>query len=418
VDDLNLDHDMKPAADEPDPGRDTRERQREEVRKADRIAARRRAKVGAIARADVTSPNAAADAPPLAAESGTPSDEHRLEASIQNLDHRRLRRAWVVPVAQPMALISQVPRSGGTLLARLFDGHPACFTHPLELRWGRPSKENWPSFDADPATSADEAYQRLTEGWATRFVAQGGYSKYPKFRRMQDAADLGLSPFVYDQDLAFAIFAEAYPRAAARSRRAVLDAYLTSIFNGWLDYQNLYAAPKQWVVCFLPTIVTVRDSVERFFVDYPDGRLITMVRHPGSWFASFAAFSEHKGHVDLSGSMSLWLESAHASLAAIERYGERVILVLFEDLVLRTEATMRAVCARMNLAFDPVLVRPTYNGMPILSDSSFHMSASIDPETTARHLTKLSDEHRVEIDRIAMPLYHELARRHGLGTTV
>src|SRR5919202_699208 len=36
----------------------------------------------------------------------------------------RSRRAALVAVEQPVALISQAPRSGGTLLRNLFDGHP------------------------------------------------------------------------------------------------------------------------------------------------------------------------------------------------------------------------------------------------------------------------------------------------------
>ena len=60
--------------------------------------------------------------------------------SSESSEHRTLRRRWVTRVTQPMILISQIQRSGGTLLSRLFDGHPRCFAHPMELSWGRPSK--------------------------------------------------------------------------------------------------------------------------------------------------------------------------------------------------------------------------------------------------------------------------------------
>jgi hypothetical protein len=386
--------------DEQDPGRDDRVRRRKEARRAQRLESRQRAKAAAAA---------AAEPPRALAESAPPES--------RDLDHRRLRRKWVVPVTQPMLLISQVPRSGGTLLGRLFDGHPECFAHPLELRWGDP-KENWPSFEADPSMSAEEAHALLAEKWQERFVYHGGYSKYSAPMRSQQPDEAVQYPFVYDAALAFDIFADAYRREGTATRRAVLNAHLTSLFNGWLDYQSLYAAPKRWVTCFLPTMVTVRGSVERFFADYPDGRLITMVRHPGSWFASYAPFRQHRGDVELAGSMSLWLDSAKAGFDALETYGERVTILLFEDLVLRTEAVMRALCARMEIAFDPLLLRPTYNGMPVLSDSSFRLSATIDPETTERHHAKLTAEQRAEIDRIATPIYDEVVRRFGLEQSV
>ena len=52
----------------------------------------------------------------------------------------QLRLRHAPPVHEPMLLISQVQRSGGTLLAQLFDGHPECLAHPYELKWGRPLK--------------------------------------------------------------------------------------------------------------------------------------------------------------------------------------------------------------------------------------------------------------------------------------
>src|SRR5688572_13947037 len=52
----------------------------------------------------------------------------------------------LVRVDQPLCLVSQVQRSGGSLLSQLFDGHPALHAHPSELRIGYPrAKTDWPS---------------------------------------------------------------------------------------------------------------------------------------------------------------------------------------------------------------------------------------------------------------------------------
>src|SRR5207244_13140535 len=53
-------------------------------------------------------------------------------------------RENVVPVDQPLALICQAQRSGGTLLGRLFDGHPQCHAHPHELHIGDRRPHVWP----------------------------------------------------------------------------------------------------------------------------------------------------------------------------------------------------------------------------------------------------------------------------------
>src|SRR5918912_1876755 len=65
---------------------------------------------------------------------------------------QRLERP--VAVRQPLVLISQVQRSGGTLLSQLLDNHPQLHAHPHELHIGYPrDKGDWPALDlsAGPA---------------------------------------------------------------------------------------------------------------------------------------------------------------------------------------------------------------------------------------------------------------------------
>ena len=61
----------------------------------------------------------------------------------------RSRREDIVPVSEPMALVSQVQRSGGTLVNSLLDGHPELHVHPYELHIGHPTKADWPALDLD-----------------------------------------------------------------------------------------------------------------------------------------------------------------------------------------------------------------------------------------------------------------------------
>ena len=79
----------------------------------------------------------------------------------------------LVPVREPLVLISQVQRSGGTLLSQLLDGHPEVHAHPGELHIG-PGKSHWPdiSFDETPEQWFDRLFERIT----LEFVDEG-YSK-------------------------------------------------------------------------------------------------------------------------------------------------------------------------------------------------------------------------------------------------
>ena len=51
------------------------------------------------------------------------------------------------PVTEPLALISQIQRSGGSLLSQLLDGHPELDANPHEWKIGYPNKYRWPKLN-------------------------------------------------------------------------------------------------------------------------------------------------------------------------------------------------------------------------------------------------------------------------------
>ena len=83
----------------------------------------------------------------------------------------RSRREAIVPVNEPLVLISQLQRSGGTLLNTLLDGHPELHVHPYELHIGYPTKADWPALDLDD--SPDAWLERLSERVVGRLFAAG-----------------------------------------------------------------------------------------------------------------------------------------------------------------------------------------------------------------------------------------------------
>jgi len=72
------------------------------------------------------------------------------------------------------------------------------------------------------------------------------------------------------------------------SEREVLDCYMTSLFNAWLDNQNLRGVEKRWVVAFSPRRAW-GDGLDRFESIYPDGRLISIDAKTGVPDGGFGA---------------------------------------------------------------------------------------------------------------------------------
>jgi hypothetical protein len=310
----------------------------------------------------------------------------------------KIRREKRVEVHQPLVLISQIQRSGGTLLSQLFDGHPQCHAHPYELFIGYPKKMFWPQLDLQAGKR--EWFKVLFE----KPVLRSFYEGYTKYGKGIDQ-DLEVFPFIFLPSLQKAIFDDCVGSRAIRSPRDIFDCYMTSYFNAWLDNQNLYGKDKRIITAFVPRMGMDQGNLEKFFATYPDGKLLSLVRDPKSWWVSAR---KHKPEVygDLGVAMGLWLESTRAILAARERYQERVLPLRFEDLVGQTQNTMQRVADYLGISFHDCLLTPTFNGFPIKADSSYQVSGyGVIQEPLVRHQRLLTPAEMAEIDKLTGEVY-------------
>jgi sulfotransferase family protein len=295
----------------------------------------------------------------------TPADAERLvrrpwEAIDEAYDYHqlcRVRLEHVVEVREPMVLISQIQRSGGTLLSRLFDGHPECHAHPYELQG--PIEDGWPKVDlAAPETWFASLYEKKVAEHLT-----SGYSK-PGLK----AVDLDVFPFVFLPRLQKRLFDQCIAARQIERERDVFDCYFTSYFNAWLDNHNLYTGPKKAVTAFTPLAMSNAADAERFFAAYPDGIVISIVREPRAWYASAARHK--KRYADLGDSIGLWRQSAEGALEARRKLGKRVVVLTYDQLVREPEAAMRRLAERIGITMSPILLTPTFNGRPVRPNSS------------------------------------------------
>jgi len=299
----------------------------------------------------------------------------------------RARLEHVVPVREPLVLVSQIQRSGGTLLSQLFDGHPECHAHPKELKWGYPRKRHWPPLDLGrPEQWFPMLYEKRVE-----VDLRHGYAKVSRHDLDHDTF-----PFLFSLRLQKRIFDECVELRRPSRARDVLDCYLTSYFNAWLDNHNLYNGPKRVVTAFVPALASKPENIERVFLDYPDGRLIAIVRDPRGWYASARGHKPDR-YGDVDRAIGMWREGAEAAIEATRRFGRRVVLFTYESLVRDPEPMMRLIAERIGISMHPSLLSPTFNGRPIRADSSYPVAgygilagrasdyrARLEPETLDR----------------------------------
>ena len=269
----------------------------------------------------------------------------------------------------PLVLISQISRSGGTWLSQLLDHHPQLWAHPLELRFGHSRKSDWPQLSS--VSEPQDAWDFLRYVKAEEAFGSGSYSK----------GNDDTHPMLFSADLQQALFFELAAISKPATDREWFDIYFTSFFNAWLDYQRRYGS-KRYLAAFTSMLALEPESMARFRQVYPDGWLINISREPLGWYASVkkrAAEDEkskrsakkrlYSGFEDVEAAYLDNVKAFHANRAL---FGDRYIVLDYENLVADTEATVRDLAERIGLDWHPSLTRQTFNGMAIEPNTSFH----------------------------------------------
>jgi hypothetical protein len=288
-----------------------------------------------------------------------------------------------LPVTSPFALISQIQRSGGTLLSQLFDGHPEIHAHPHELKIGYPKKYEWPKIDLDD--SRERWFTILFEKSVLKHFREG----YKKDQRSNESF-----PFLLLPSLQKKIFLNYFNALERITMRDVFDAYMTSYFGAWLDDRNRNGE-KKFVTAFTPRLMMEKENARSFFEVYPDGRLISIIRDPINWYPSAFRHNEmikKPKYADVDSALSQWKESAEAALWNKHTFGDRVCMIRFEDLVVKTETVMRHLAGFLDIQFDPILLIPTFNKSPIRANTSFKLQKPMIMDGTLSRYKTLGEE--------------------------
>jgi hypothetical protein len=299
------------------------------------------------------------------------------------------------PVTVPLVLISQIQRSGGSLLSQLFDGHPQVHAHPHELKIGYPTKYTWPELDlhGDPG----RWFEILFEPSVISHFKSG----YKKQRNMDETFLFLFLPSVQRQ-----LFLSYLDSVEPVTRRDIFNGYMTSYFGAWLNNQNIYGE-KKFITAFTARLAMEKANMESFFEIYPDGRLISVIRDPRNWYPS-AANHKPKVYGNIREALGLWQKNARTMLRNKERYGDRVCILTFEDLVGKTESVMRYLTDFLKISFDDGLLIPTFNKYPIKANTSFKAKQHGIMNSTLNRYKTLSQEQLAIIDSMTGDLYRKV----------
>jgi hypothetical protein len=312
----------------------------------------------------------------------------------------------MIKVDQPLFLITQAQRSGGTLLLRLLDGHPQLHVVPFQLRGIDQAAKGMPG-------TADEAWAALNDPRLEE--------RYRKGYRQRKGA-------VLDDDVTYSFELDpAHQRVLYDECTAALDrpathelfaCYFTSYFSAWRDYAGGESA--RWLVGFEPGVVRSLRRRQALYELYPEGRGISIVRDPWSWYASARRWEPQ--WQDREVALDHWRRTSMGALKwrterkeAERKAGARkraVDLISFDALLSDTETTMRRLAAWLGIEFRPELLEPTFNGRPIRANTSFSdVDTGVSPKPLERARDELGQEDFDYIEDCCGDLYRRLAAK-------
>lgn len=271
----------------------------------------------------------------------------------------------------PLLLITQLHRSGGTLFSQLLDGHSAIQAHPHELFIGKPEKWDWPML-ADKLADPIAVFTLLQEEKIAAIGAGGLFIK-PGSNKAAKGQEV---PFTYSIDRHREIFTSLYQQAVARSQRFAIQLYLDTFFLAWPEYKA--SGRERFVSCFLPHIIMHDESMQRLYADFPDLLLVNLIRRPDTWLASLVNHIslDLSNQKQVARNLERWRLSVKKILALQANPSVQSFSTSYEALVSDPRLEMQRFCAFAGLAFEPVMLLPTVGGFPVLPNSSYRRSSS------------------------------------------
>jgi hypothetical protein len=266
-------------------------------------------------------------------------------------------------VARRPVFICGAHRSGTTLVRDMLDNHPALAVLPaegtfftnLESRLQRQPQIQW--------------LQLLGCEWLCRLA--NPIHQDPYWLLGSSTADL--SPYV---EFARALMAW-WPLVEQRMSHIASSWPLVAVALAYAHCTNGIPANsllQRWV----EKTPTNERFLERLRSEFPDAKLIHVVRHP------FAVYASHKYEKQQLGQMfrnakrvlrDLGLSYRVALEQSCNHRSDHYLLIRYEDLLESTHATVQKLAAFLNIEPLPILMQPTAAGLPVPSNSSFTTDA-------------------------------------------
>ena len=300
---------------------------------------------------------------------------------------------------QGYILINSQQRSGGSLLARMFDGHKNLCVFPHEMRFSR-AKDRLPPLEKFKTDDFDAVLSMLnTKGnfGATKLFSKQQYENHD---------------ITFDREKFLVQFRQLWEKDELKSRtmgRAFLaeaEAFFRVVNDGRLwngdDVIQYFVGhcARSWLI-----------PADKIFKEFPDSYIIQPIRDPRALYASkkrkYKHLEKHSPDI-LEVHMTQWINSIVQGFKNAIKYSDRYCVIKYEDLISNPEATMRNLSEYIGISFNQVLTEPHYLGSSWKGNSAFGPTHGIDKTRSNSWSNMLSETEIRSIEKLTGYLLHHL----------
>lgn len=307
------------------------------------------------------------------------AEELIANTDFDNFKHDSHLIANALKLSDTPVFICGSMKSGTTLLAHLLDSHPDLLVMPgdsnflgLIAEWDR------------------SQFKEIASYWIHRIINPTGQEPFWFFGREEKTFKL------------FLVYLDYFLRNSEK------DVFVCVVMSFYVVHALLSnsSSKRYWVE------KTPHNElhVQRLNQLFPKAKFIHVLREPLNNIASLKKldfYREWKGSaLDHARVINKLFKSAQVNF---ENLGDGKYLILkYEDLTKDPSSVMKRICAFLDISFDQILLTPTENGQPAVSNSMFHVDRVqgeiLNRERNDRYLKELTKK---ELQDVVTTLYSE-----------
>lgn len=276
-----------------------------------------------------------------------------------------------------------LPRSGGSLAARLVDGHPQVLSYPFEAGFGpRGSFKVTPTArtvgDLLEGTGRAGDFRNFFTGINAKGLVHNLFDRQTFDRLLQAPAPAEPDAVALVNLISEAFFKSA-PTLAGSWDNAKLIAWHASGHN----------------LAHLDRLMAASDSV----------LAVHIVRSPYDTVSSFLNMKKtRRRSVDVTAEALYWVDIVLKGLVLADKYPHRFCMLRYEDMVGRVENLGRMVRELSGIPDDPVLIHPTICGQGWKANSSFQKHTTVSNKSVGRFLKTMDPADIAAIEQACGPM--------------